>query len=79
MDRASTYRDFIKDWVEGLHVLHPHTEKHRHRPNVHASFHLYDFLLLFGPVASWWSFPFERLIGVLQKIKTNDKIGGELP
>jgi hypothetical protein len=27
---------------------------------------------------SWWCFPFERLIGVLQKVKTNDLIGGEL-
>ncbi|KAJ6547261.1 hypothetical protein B0H19DRAFT_953617 [Mycena capillaripes] len=27
---------------------------------------------------SWWTFPFERLIGALQKINTNDHIGGEL-
>ncbi|KAJ7658858.1 hypothetical protein DFH06DRAFT_990078 [Mycena polygramma] len=27
---------------------------------------------------SWWTFPFERLIGILQKINTNDHIGGEL-
>ncbi|KAJ7783918.1 hypothetical protein DFH07DRAFT_727790 [Mycena maculata] len=46
--------------------------------NIHAAFHIYDFLLLFGPIISWWCFPFERLIGVLQRIKTSDQIGGEL-
>lgn len=76
--RATQYRNFIREWVEGLHTLHPHTVEHADRANVHASFHLYDFLLLFGPVISWWCFPFERLIGVLQKITTNDMIGGEL-
>lgn len=77
ISRVTKYRDFIKQWVDGLYTLHPHTAKHRKRPNVHAAFHLYDFLLLFGPVLSWWCFPFERLIGALQKINTNDIIGGE--
>ncbi|KAJ7429428.1 hypothetical protein B0H11DRAFT_2265746 [Mycena galericulata] len=77
-ERATAYRALMKDWVDGLHENHPHTKQHRHRPNVHAAFHLYDFLILFGPVMSWWCFPFERLIGVLQKIKTNDQIGGEM-
>ncbi|KAJ7605679.1 hypothetical protein DFH06DRAFT_1275568 [Mycena polygramma] len=27
---------------------------------------------------AWWCFPFERLIGSLQKINTNDHVGGEL-
>lgn len=76
--RATQYRDFMEEWVEGLHPLHPHTLNHADKTNVHASFHLYDFLLLFGPVISWWCFPFERLIGALQKIKTNDIVGGKL-
>ncbi|KAJ7202405.1 hypothetical protein GGX14DRAFT_370407 [Mycena pura] len=42
------------------------------------AFHIYDFLLLFGPIISWWTFPFERVIGFLQKINTNDHIGGVL-
>ncbi|KAJ6484909.1 hypothetical protein C8R45DRAFT_829718 [Mycena sanguinolenta] len=45
---------------------------------MHAAFHIYDFILLFGPVVDWWCFPFERLIGTLQKINTNDHVGGEL-
>jgi hypothetical protein len=77
IERATKYRHFIKQWVDGLYKYHPHTMKHKRRPNVHASFHLYDFLLLFGPVISWWCFPFERLVGTLQKINTNDLIGGK--
>ncbi|KAF7335607.1 hypothetical protein MVEN_02215300 [Mycena venus] len=61
-ERATAYRDFIKDW--GLIST-------RHSIST-TSFYF------FGPIVSWWCFPFERLIGVLQKIKTNDWIGGEL-
>ncbi|KAJ6532080.1 hypothetical protein B0H19DRAFT_966607, partial [Mycena capillaripes] len=64
--RAAAYRTFLKIWVEGLNVHHPHTLNHAKRPNVHVAFHIYDFLLLFGPVISWWCFPFERVIGYLQ-------------
>ncbi|KAJ7238888.1 hypothetical protein C8J57DRAFT_1439047 [Mycena rebaudengoi] len=58
----------LKYWVEGLPVQHPHTQNHAKRPNIHVAFHIYDFLLLFGP----------RVIGYLQKIHTNNHIGGEL-
>ncbi|KAK0211557.1 hypothetical protein IW262DRAFT_1280913 [Armillaria fumosa] len=68
----------MKKWADGLFEIHPHTKAQNSKPNVHASFHLYDFLLLFGPVYSWWTFPFERLIGTLQKINTNDHVGGAL-
>lgn len=77
LPRAVRYRLLLKYWVDNLYASHPHTESHRKKPNVHAAFHLYDFLVLFGPVMSWWTFPFERLIGVLQRINTNDKIGGK--
>ncbi|KAJ3874296.1 hypothetical protein F5051DRAFT_336049 [Lentinula edodes] len=76
--RAEAFRDLLKQWVEGLYKVHPHTVSHKKRTNVHVAFHLYDFLLLFGPVLSWWCFPFERLIGTLQKINTNNHIGGEM-
>lgn len=76
-ERVKMYRNFMKDWVDGLY-LHPHTKKHAKRANIHASLHLYDFLLLFGPVISWWTFPFERLIGTLQKINTNNNVGGKI-
>jgi hypothetical protein len=78
VERANTYRQLLKTWVEGLTVHHPHTQSHAKRPIIHVAFHIYDFLLLFGPVISWWCFPFERAIGYLQKINTTDRVGGEL-
>nr|GAT44655.1 predicted protein [Mycena chlorophos] len=77
-ERALKYREFLKIWVDGLTVHHPHTHAHAKRPNIHVAFHIYDFLLLFGPVISWWCFPFERMIGYLQQIHTTNRIGGEL-
>lgn len=74
--RAMAYRKYISIWVENLAVLFPHAREGKGRPNIHAAGHIYDFLLLFGPVMSWWCFPFERMIGALQKINTNDHIGG---
>lgn len=76
--RSDAYRQFIKEWVDGVRTNHPHTSDHHAKINIHAAFHIYDFLLLFGPIMSWWCFPFERLIGALQKINTGDHIGGEL-
>jgi hypothetical protein len=37
--------------------------------------HLHEYLLLFGPVHAWWTFSFERMIGMLQQMQTNSKIG----
>ena len=77
VDRATRYRELIKHWIADLHRLHPETLKHKNCDNVHAALHLYDFAILFSPVMSWWCFPFERLIGTLQDINTNDRVGGE--
>lgn len=77
VERMEAYRSLLKTWVDDLPKVHPHTQAQKRRPNVHAAFHIYDFLKLFGPVNSWWTFPFERLIGTVQKINTNTHIGGE--
>ncbi|KAJ3765267.1 hypothetical protein FB446DRAFT_698362 [Lentinula raphanica] len=74
--RARAYREYIPSGMQDLRRLFPHVREGIPRPNVHAAGHIYDFLLLFGPVLSWWCFPFERLIGVLQKVNTNDHRGG---
>ncbi|KAI0675875.1 hypothetical protein C8Q78DRAFT_988356 [Trametes maxima] len=42
-------------------------------PNHHLSLHLQQCLELFGPVHAWWSFPFERFIGMLQRLNINHK------
>ncbi|KAJ7166892.1 hypothetical protein C8R46DRAFT_899467, partial [Mycena filopes] len=43
--------------------------------NHHFAMHLPAFLLLFGPVHGWWTFPLERLTGKLQRVPTNYKPG----
>ncbi|KIM72552.1 hypothetical protein PILCRDRAFT_81778 [Piloderma croceum F 1598] len=45
------------------------------RPNIHMAMHIPHFLRLFGPVRSWWCFPFERLIGQIQRLLSNHKFG----
>ena len=42
-------------------------------PNHHMAFHIPEFIKLFGPVHGWWTFPFERAIGQLQRLSTNYK------
>ncbi|KIM53423.1 hypothetical protein SCLCIDRAFT_139059, partial [Scleroderma citrinum Foug A] len=44
-------------------------------PNCHMACHIYNYLKLFGPVRSWWCFPFECLIGHLQHLPINHKFG----
>lgn len=42
-------------------------------PNMHLHGHLYDCVLDFGPVYSFWLFSFERENGILGSYKTNKK------
>ncbi|KAJ3885702.1 hypothetical protein GG344DRAFT_30407, partial [Lentinula edodes] len=44
-------------------------------PTHHLAFHIFDFMDLFSGVRHWWLFPFENLIGKLQRITTNHKPG----
>jgi hypothetical protein len=71
-ERAELYRTYMATWVRELTDIHTHTH---HHPNNHMALHIYDFLLLFGPVHSWWCFPFERLIGIIQRQPHNHKFG----
>lgn len=45
------------------------------KPNHHHALHLPDFLPRYGPVHGWWMYPFERVIGILQKMNTNNRLG----
>jgi hypothetical protein len=45
------------------------------RPNHHTALHIGPLLTQFGPAYGWWMFPFERVIGILQRINTNSKLG----
>ena len=75
-DRMAAYQDSIRSWVSDLRTLHPHA---RYSTNAHMAFHIHDFLRLFGPVRSWWYFPFEQLIGQLQWLPHNHKYGMIMP
>ena len=69
---AAAYLTHMKSYMEGIKKLFP---QYRFRPNHHMALHLHEYLCRFGPVHSWWTFPFERIIGMLQHIPTNFKIG----
>lgn len=43
-------------------------------PNMHLHLHLKECLLDYGPVQSFWCFPFERFNGVMGKYHTNNNI-----
>ena len=70
--RSDAYLKYMTQYLKQLAVLHPDID---YRPNHHMSMHLPHFLQLFGPVRSWWCFPFERLIGQLQRLLSNHKLG----
>jgi len=44
-------------------------------PCHHMSLHIPECLRLFGPVHGWWSFPFERYNGLIQRFNHNGKFG----
>lgn len=67
------YLSYMHKYLQTLLELHPEDRLH---PNHHNALHLPIFLELFGPIRGWWMFPFERLIGILQKFNTNFKFGG---
>jgi hypothetical protein len=69
---ANGYLSSICHYIDGLNRLHPNVQLHSIH---HMAFHIYNFLCLFGPVHSWWCFPFERLIGKLQRTTHNHWFG----
>jgi hypothetical protein len=73
--RAEDYRSCVKTWLQDLQRLYPHISG---RTNNHMALHIYEFFLLFGPVRSWWCFPFERINGQLQRQPSNHKFGKSL-
>ena len=69
---ANTYLQHMQSYLAGLQKLFPEYKFH---PNHHMALHLHEYLLLFGPVHAWWTFPFERMIGMLQQMPTNSNMG----
>lgn len=65
---ADNYTKYMYRYRELLHSRFPDLVA---KPNFHFAFHIPEFLMLFGPVHGWWTFPFERLWGTLQDVSTN--------
>lgn len=70
--KADLYLHHMQNYLKGLRELFP---RYRFLPNQHMALHLAEYLRLYGPVHSWWTFPFERLIGMLQRIPNNFQNG----
>lgn len=70
--KAAIYREYMLSYLKILKDIVPNYKLH---PNHHMALHLGDYLCRFGPVHAWWTFPFERVIGMLQRIPTNFKLG----
>ena len=66
------YLKYMMQYLKQQAVLHPNID---YCPNHHMSMHLLHFLQLFVPIWSWWCFPFECLIGQLQQLLSNHKLG----
>ena len=69
---AAQYMQCMVTYLNILKKLYPTISW---RPNHHAALHIGPHLLRFGPMHGWWMFAYERVIGLLQKINTNYKIG----
>ena len=72
---AESYMHYMKTYLDGLRDLIP---GYKFLPNHHMALHIPEYLLWYGPVHGWWTFPFERLIGLLQRLPNNFKLGQSL-
>lgn len=70
--RSKAYLDYMTQYISDLPRLHPNANL---KPNHHMSMHVPLFMRLFGPARSWWCFPYERLIGQMQRLLSNHKMG----
>lgn len=69
---SEEYENLMFKYRKQLRELFPNYSA---KPNHHIAMHLGEYLRMYGPVYGWWTFPFERLIGTLQRISTNYKPG----
>lgn len=71
-ERIAIYSSHMKSYLESLKELFG---EGLIVPNHHLSLHLVECLRSFGPVHSWWTFPFERYNGMLRHLNTNSRPG----
>lgn len=70
--RSQMYLQCMVPYISQLVDIHPHATV---RPYHHMSMHLPHFFSLFGPARTMWTYPFERLIGQIQRLLSNHKLG----
>ena len=73
---VESYTKNMKGYLKTLKDLRPNQ---RFRPNHVNALLIGNYLRLYGPVRGWWMFPFERVIGDLQHVSTNNKLGEQCP
>lgn len=74
-ERIEAYTTYMSKYLEDLKKVFYDQDSAYFVPNHHAAMHIPNFLRLFGPVHSWWTFSFERLVGVLQRMPSNSHFG----
>ncbi len=74
-DHIDQIQGHLLDYLNGLKQVFPDYKLH---PNHHMSLHIPEYIKLFGPVHAWWAFPFERVVGMLQRNPSNYKSGNYL-
>lgn len=77
-ERALAYRECIVEYLARFTISYTAKRQAYYVVNSHAAMHIFNFILLFGPVHSWWTFPFERLIYTMQQMNSNHKPGSYL-
>ncbi|KLO04216.1 hypothetical protein SCHPADRAFT_947876 [Schizopora paradoxa] len=70
--RIKRYTHHILEYLKSIREINPSA---RLRPNHHNALHIGEYLRLFGPMHGWWMFVFERVIGKLQQVNTNNRNG----
>ncbi|KAG2102169.1 hypothetical protein BD769DRAFT_1367629, partial [Suillus cothurnatus] len=68
--RIRTYNHYIFKYIRGLIRIY---DDYKLTPNQHFSLHLSEILKKFGPPHAYWAFPFERYIGLIRHIHTNQR------
>lgn len=71
VEQRERFRHHLIEHIEGVKKNFPGFIY----PSSHLAFHLYDIMDDFSGVRHWWCFPFENLIGKLQRIPHNHKPG----
>ena len=70
--RSQIYLECMVAYILQLVQIHPRATV---QPYHHLSMHLPHFFSLFGPARTFWTYPFERLIGQIQHLLSNHKLG----